>query len=451
VEIKEIKNIRKFLPDVNVSRNILPDIINWMAEKEIIVLLGARQAGKTTLIFQLINHILINTVTSLKEKTDEMHYFNLDFPQDKEILNDDYIIKLAAKNKKRKIIFIDEMQRHEDSGIFLKNLYDLNLPIKLVVSGSSALELKSKVSEALTGRKIIFNINPFSIPEIIDSIVSMKKNSMSSNRFSRKESKLDQEVLFKKAFEICIQYGSYPSVVLSSDNKKRYLRLKEIFTSYMEKDIKKFLEIKNENAFARLITLLSASSGSLINMDELSNTLSIHKVTLDNYFYYLEQTFIIDRVRPYFKNTRKEIVKSPKVYFNDIGIRNFAINNFNSMDIREDKGFIFENFVYLILKQKLAGSYKINFWRTKAGAEVDFIILKDLKPVPIEAKAKDFKKPAITQSMRSFINTYSPETAFVINLNLNDEVKINSCLIKFRSVRSFVEGFDLFSSSKRRP
>jgi len=213
----------------------------------------------------------------------------------------------------------------------------------------------------------------------------------------------------------------------------------------MEKDIKKFLEIKNESAFARLITLLSASSGSLINMNEISNTLSIHQVTLDNYFYYLEQTFIIDRVRPYFRNIRKEIVKSPKVYFNDIGTRNFAINNFNKLDIREDRGFVFENFVYLILKEKLAGSHKINFWRTKAGAEMDFIILKDLKPVPIEARAKYFKKPAVTKSMRSFINTYKPETAYVINLNLNEEIKINNCLIKFINTRSFVEDFDLVS------
>lgn len=430
MEIKETKNIEKFFPDVNINRNILPDIIKWLTEKEIIVLLGARQVGKTTIIFQLINHILMQTASLFKEKI-EIHYLNLDFPQDKKILNDDYIIKLAAKNEKKKIIFIDEVQRQENSGLFLKHLYDLNLPIKLVVSGSSALELKSKVSEALTGRKVIFNINPFSISEIKDCIVRVEKNTMSST------------VLFKKAFEAFTEYGSYPAIILSHDNEKKFLRLNEIFTSYMEKDIKKFLEIKNENAFARLITLLSASSGSLINMDEISNTLSIHQVTLDNYFYYLEQTFIIDRVRPYFRNIRKEIIKSPKVYFNDIGFRNFAINNFNKLDIREDKGFVFENFVYLILKEKLGSSYKINFWRTKAGAEVDFIILKDLKPIPIEAKAKYFKKPAITQSIRSFINTYKPDIAFVINLNLNEEIKIGSCLVRFINVQSFTESFNI--------
>ncbi len=442
MKIQEIKDIRKYLPAVNVSRKILPEIIKWMSEKEIIVLLGARQVGKTTIIFQLINHILMQNTSLLKDK-DEIHYFNLDFPEDRKISNDDYIIKLAAKSKGKKIIFIDEIQRLENSGLFLKYLYDLNLPIKLIVSGSSALELKSKVSEALTGRKIIFHIAPFSITEIIDSIAGMKDHNISGSSFLDKGRKSEQEALFKKAYEIYTQYGSYPSVVISSDDEKRYLRLKEIFTSYMEKDVKNFLEIKNENAFARLVTLLSASSGNLINMNEISNTLSIHQVTLDNYFYYLEQTFVIDRVRPYFKNTRKEIVKSPKVYFNDIGIRNFAVNNFNHLSIREDKGFVFENFVYLILKQKLEDSYKVNFWRTKTGAEVDFILLKGLKPIPIEAKAKYFKKPAITRSMRSFINTYKPDSAFVINLNLTDEMKINGCVIKFFSTKSFVEDFDL--------
>jgi predicted AAA+ superfamily ATPase len=404
MEIREKKDIEKFLPDVNIIRNILPAIINWLDEKEIIVLLGARQVGKTT----------------------------IDFPKDKKLLDNDYIIKLAAKNKKKKIIFIDEVQRLENPGLFLKYIYDLSIPIKLIVSGSSALELKAKVSEALTGRKMIFNINPFNISEI-------KKHLMiaSSNISDDKSNNYGNELS-----KIYTQYGGYPSIVVSTDNGKKILRLKEIFKSYMEKDIKKFLEIKNESAFARLITLLSASSGNLINMDEISNTLSIHKVTLDNYFYYLEQTFIIDRIRPFFKNIRKEIIKSPKVYFNDIGFRNFAINNFNELNIRGDKGFVFENFVYLVLKGKLSDSDKINFWRTRAGAEVDFIISKDLKPVPIEVKAKYLKKPKITRSMRSFIDIYKPEKGYVVNFDLDDEIKIGGCIIRFVSARRFAEDID---------
>jgi len=440
MEIKQLNDIKKFLPDINIKRVVLRDILKWLNEKEIIILLGARQVGKTTIIFQIISHIL-SEIVSLYKDSFELHYFNLDFPHDKKLLSEDYIIRLAAKNQKKKIIFIDEMQRKENAGIFLKYLYDANLPVKLIVSGSSALELKSKVTEALTGRKIVFNISPFNISEIKDFLLQTQNNNLSDKTFANKDDKSYRGMLFKRAFDIYTEYGSYPSIVTTIESEKKILRLKEIFTSYMEKDIKSFLEIKNENAFINLITLLSASVGGLINMSEISNTLSIHQVTLDNYFYYLEQTFIIARLRPFFKNVRKEIVKSPRVFFNDIGFRNFAINNFNNLDIREDKGFVFENFVYLILKEKVGQISKINFWRTKAGAEVDFIILKDLKPVPVEAKAKYFKKPAITPSMRSFINTYNPDAAFVINLNLNEDIKLNGCIIRFMEVRSFEESF----------
>ena len=441
MEIKKLNDIKNFLPDVNISRVILQDILKWLNEKEIIVLLGARQVGKTTIIFQMINKI-ISGDTSLPEDNFELYYFNLDFPDDKKLLSEDYIVKLATRNKKRKIIFIDEIQRKENAGIFLKYLYDANLNIKLIVSGSSALELKSKVTEALTGRKIVFNVNPFNISEIKEFLIKTQKDNLSDKIFAS-NNKLYGKELFKKAFEFYTEYGGYPSIVKTIDSKKKILRLKEIFTSYIEKDIKNFLEIKNENAFGNLINLLSASIGCLINMSEISNTLAIHKVTLDNYFYYLEQTFIINRIRPFFKNVRKEIVKSPKVYFYDIGLRNFAINNFNKLNIREDRGFVFENFVYLILKEKVGQVSKINFWRTKAGAEVDFIIFKKLKPIPVEAKAKYLKKPAVTPSLRSFINTYNPDIAFVINLNLNEDRKLNGCTIRFMDIRSFEESFSV--------
>ena len=443
MEIKNVNDIEKFLPVKNIERKVLPEILSWLDEKEMVVLLGARQVGKTTLIFQIINSILSKKNLTSNENI-EIHYFNLDFPQDKRIAKNDNLINLATKNRVKKFIFIDEIQRLENSGLFLKYLYDMNLPIKIFVSGSSSLELKSKVSEALTGRKIIFNISPFNLSEIKDALIK----SISDQEFLKasnlkKDYLKDLSQIFKKSLEIFTTYGSYPSVVLTSTEEKKLIRLKEIFNSYLEKDIRNFLEVKNENAFSNLVTILSASSGNILNSSEISNTLSIHHNTLDNYMFYLEKTFIIDRVRPFFKNVRKEIVKSPKIYFNDIGLRNLAINNFNNLEIREDKGFIFENFVYLVLKKKLGQDSKINFWRTKAGAEVDFIINKDLKHIPIEAKAKFFKKPAITTSMRSFINTYNPEKAFIVNLNLNEEIKINKCSIRFISSETFVESFDL--------
>ncbi|PIU28462.1 MAG: hypothetical protein COT09_04810, partial [Candidatus Hydromicrobium americanum] len=188
MEIKQLNDIKKFLPDINIKRVVLRDILKWLNEKEIIILLGARQVGKTTIIFQIISHIL-SEIVSLYKDSFELHYFNLDFPHDKKLLSEDYIIRLAAKNQKKKIIFIDEMQRKENAGIFLKYLYDANLPVKLIVSGSSALELKSKVTEALTGRKIVFNISPFNIPEIKDFLLQTQNNNLSDKTFANKDDK----------------------------------------------------------------------------------------------------------------------------------------------------------------------------------------------------------------------------------------------------------------------
>ena len=127
----------------------------------------------------------------------KLHFFNLDFPGDKKLLSNDNIVKLAAKNQKKKIIFIDEVQRQENAGLFLKYLYDANLPIKLFVSGSSSLELKSKVAEALTGRKIIFNISPFNISEIKDSLLKTQNNNLSNTKFTHKDNESCEAILFK--------------------------------------------------------------------------------------------------------------------------------------------------------------------------------------------------------------------------------------------------------------
>jgi predicted AAA+ superfamily ATPase len=233
------------------------------------------------------------------------------------------------------------------------------------------------------------------------------------------------------AVEQLTTYGGYPSVVLSKNTLQKNKRLDEIFSSYIQKDVRDFLNIKNEQAFINLITVLASTSGNIINKNEISNTLSIHINTLESYLHYLEQTFVIDVLRPFFKNTRKEIVKSPKIYFNDIGSRNFSLKNFNTMDLRSDKGFIFENLIYMYLKDSVRNDYKINFWRTKAGAEIDFVIQKGLDIIGIEVKAKKFGKDIVSQAIRSFIKTYKPKRVFIVNFNYNKEILISNTGVEF--------------------
>lgn len=411
------------LPARVIERDIIKEIIPWLKREEIIVVIGARQTGKSVLLYQLIYDLLL-------PRTQNIHYFNLDIPHHLRFFsNPDRLIDLVVKSKGKAYIFIDEIQRLRDSGLFLKGIYDLHLPVKLVVSGSSALEIKSKVHEALTGRKVVFQLNPFNFNELYRAL-SPNKNFNNISKSAR---------FHKAVLGHYLTYGSYPAVALAKNNKFKLQLLQEIFQSYLEKDVKDFLKIENENAFRNLVKILASQIGNLVNKDELSNTLGIHKHTLENYLFYLEQTFIVDFVRPFYKNPRKELLKSPKIYFRDLGIRNFAIGGFGDFEFRPDRGGLFENFSYLCLKGLLGNSTPLHFWRTKAGAEVDFVVTPGLTSIPFETKAADLKEFKISRSLRSFLGTYKPKEAYYLNLSLSGERLIHKTTVKFLTPADLIE------------
>lgn len=410
-KLQELEKAGVKLPKIVVERKLKKEIIPWLQRDEIIVLTGARQTGKSVLLFQLILDCLL-------KKTNNIHYFNLDVEGHKNKLNNsEYLISLISKSKSKCYIIIDEIQRLKEPGLFLKGIYDLNMNVKFIVSGSSSIEIKSKVHETLAGRKKVFQLKPFDVEELIRLFYPDK---------SLKEI-LNNEIYLNKVITHFLIYGGYPKVAKEKNKKFKLELLDEIFKSYIEKDIKSLLNVENERAFINLVKLLSSQIGNLINKDELSGTLGIHKNTLDGYLFYLEQTFILDFLRPFYKNPRKELLKNPKVYFLDLGLRNYAINNFEGFDFRPDKGALFENFLYLLLKNK----HPLNFWKTKAGAEVDFILLDGLIPVPYEVKASSLSDYKISKSLRSFIQTYNPKEAYCINLGKTGKIKIENSNVNF--------------------
>ncbi len=412
---KELEKRGVKLPCNVVKRKIKDKIVPWLKRNEIIIITGARQTGKSVLLYQLIYDCLL-------PKTSNVFYFNLDIPHHLDLIrNQDQVIDLVNKYKGKVYIFIDEVQRLHEPGLFLKGLYDLHLPLKIIVSGSSSIEMRSKVHEALTGRKVVFHVSPFDLEEL--SHVMFPKEHFTEI--------IKDENSFRKLLNNYLTYGGYPAVAVEKSNQMKWHILKEIFYSYIEKDIKLFLKVENERAFINLVKILASQIGNLVNKDELSNTLGIHKNTLENYLFYLEQTFILDFVKPFYKNPRKELLKSPKVYFNDLGVRNFAVASFGEFEFRVDKGSLFENFFYLCLKEMLGTTIPIHFWRTKAGAEVDFVILQGLKPIPFEVKATNLSEPKINKSLRSFLNSYQPSRAYCFNLSLQDETTIERTKVSF--------------------
>jgi predicted AAA+ superfamily ATPase len=404
-----------------IKRKVFEELKSHLTSKEISLIVGPRQVGKTTLMLLLKEH--------LENEGKKTLFLNLDVEHDKQffVSQSALIRKINLElGNERGYVFIDEIQRKENAGIFLKGIYDLNLPHKFIVSGSGSLELKEKIHESLVGRKRIFELTPVSFEEFVNFKTDYLYEDKLSDFFEIEKEKTEN---FLKEY---LNFGGYPRVVLEEKLSEKIKIIDEIYHSYLEKDISNLLKVERVDAFTSLIKILASQIGRLLNYSELSSTLCISMQTLKNYLWYAEKTFIIQRITPYFKNVRKEITKSPTVYFYDLGLRNYALGFFGKVEFSPDLGFLFQNFVFNILKEKIRFSNaNIHFWRTKDKAEVDFIIDLGKEVLPVEAKYKKLREPQIERSTKSFIEKYQPKQAWVINLNLDKEIKLNNTKIRF--------------------
>lgn len=404
-----------------IKRYMFEELVAHLPKKEISLIAGPRQAGKTTLMLQLQHY--------LKKKDENTLFLSLDFEADmphfmtQAALLDRIRLEFG---KKKGYVFIDEIQRKENAGIFLKGLYDMNAPYKFIVSGSGSVELKEKVHESLAGRKRMFELNTVSLKEFINYRTGYQYEERLSDYFTVRKA---------EGLALLLEYlnfGGYPRVILEDTLSEKLKVIDEIYRSYIEKDIAYLLRVERIDAFGNLIRLLAGQTGHLVNLHELSSTLGISVQTVKNYLAYAEKTFVVKRVTPYFRNIRKEISKSPILYFNDLGLRNFSIRQFGRYSMFSDAGFLFQNLVYRLLIEKTRDNGRsLHFWRTKDRAEVDFIIDSGSEVIPVEVKCRELKDKVIARSLRGFISKYSPKEAWVVNIGLRDEELIEETKIRF--------------------
>jgi len=404
-----------------IKRNLFEDLKQHLVQKEISLLVGPRQAGKTTLMLMLQDYLVTQGSNTL--------FLSLDFDSDQPFFTSqrNLVNKIQLEiGKSKGYVFIDEIQRRDDAGLFLKGLYDLNLPYKFIVSGSGSIELKEKIHESLVGRKRIFELNTVSFNEFVNYKTDYRyKDSLGS--FFALEKDRTRQLLMEY-----LNFGGYPRLLLEEEQKEKIRIIDEIYRSYLERDISYLLRVEKTDAFRDLIKIMASQIGRLINYSELSSTLGIALQTIKKYLWYAEKTFIIQRISPYFRNTRKEITKSPVAYFYDVGLRNYALGLYGSLIHFPETGFVFQNFVFNLLKEKfLFSPAEIHFWRTKDKAEVDFVINIGQQTLPIEVKFKELKRPEIGRSLRSFITRYQPEVAWVINMELNEKINLDKTEIHF--------------------
>ena len=368
---------------MSIIRDLTLKIQKYLDRDEILLIIGARQSGKTTLLHQIED--------ILKKQNQANYFLNLEDPDYLSLLNQSpkNLFKIFSFDLKQKtFILIDEVQYLDNPSNFLKYFYDEYYgKIKIIASGSSAFYLDKKFKDSLVGRKRIFHLFTLSFREFLRF---KDENQLSQKDFQNLSLQEREKIILY--YQEYITFGGYPRVVLTLLKEKEEI-LRDIAYSYIKKDIYE-ANIRQDEVFYKLFKILASQIGNLVNSFELASTLGISKTAIDNYLYVMQKSFHIRLINPFFKNLRKELTKMPKVYFLDLGIRNFFLKNFKLFQEREDKGPLLENALFRQLIEKYNFD-EIRFWRTIQKQELDFIIDEkmafEVKVQPDKFKKKNYK------------------------------------------------------------
>src|SRR3989344_8142882 len=394
-----------------IPREIEAKISPWLESKEILIIRGPRQSGKTTLL-----HKIARDLSGKGIKKERIHFFNLEDDLEKEKLEKDpknYFQFYLSNDTEKHYFFIDEVQYLSAAGKILKLIYDSQFNLKIVVTGSSTLDL-SEVGSYLVGRALFFELYPFSFYEFIQAKDHGLFEHYKKYRFNPKKPVLPPTLFLDKLNLLLWEYatyGGYPRIVLEKDLEKKKFILKNLYLTYIEKDIVKIYGSKYRQKILDLVKTLAALNASILNYSEISTTTSLYFKEIKDILGILENTYIISLITPFHKNLVSELRKNPKLYFFDLGLRNFLINRFEFTD--EEKGKLLENVVFSNFREE-----KVNYWRTTAKAEVDFFLAE--RNLPIEVKLH----PKVTRSLHSFLDDYQPPQGLLINLSQSSTEKV---------------------------
>ncbi len=391
-------------------RKILNSLQQFLGKQEVIIIHGARQTGKTTLL-KLIIEKLIKEKNVIKE---DIFYFDLEDFELLELLNKGHKEVIAyirsrtggVGGGRRVYLLLDEVQYLSRPSSLLKLLHDHYAWLQIIVSGSSSFQIKTKFKDSLAGRAVDFELFPLDFQEFLvfkDAGFDLSKSSTFESELANKElGRLYKEYLI---------YGGYPKVVLEDSIEGKAVYLKQVIDTYIKKDIRDLGRIRDVNRFNKLLRVLADKSGALLNCSELSNTVGISRSTIEGYLFIMENTYVLKLVPPFFTNLRSEISKMPKIFFEDTGVANLLKYGF-FLDKLE--GGLFENSLYCSLRA-LAGRGFINYWRTKQKAEIDFVVNFSTQKIPVEAKLSYPQKSSA--NLISFLDKYKERQAWVISLD----------------------------------
>jgi len=425
-----------------IQREILAKIEPFLKRKEFLAIVGPRQCGKTTLLGQ-IKEVLAR---SLKVPDSRMHQFSFEDAATLREFEDDptaFVRPLLAPHA-LSYIFIDEFQYAREGGKKLKLIYDTVPGAKVLVTGSSSLDLKANVGKFMVGRLITFRLHPFSFREFLEAedprhgrtydaghalLLRAVKEGEALPPVAARE---DVSILsLQPLFETYCLWGGYPAVALEARREGKAAIIRDIYNNFLLRDVRGLLALATERELARMAEFLAAQAGNLTVYQNVSQAVGLDIRAVKKHLSVLEETFVIRMLAPWFRNRQKELVKNPKVYFEDTGFRNHLMSNFNPFEKRADVGALVENAVYAHLQRIFDVLGKISFWRAKSQAEVDFIVERGGELLPIEVKYTALDRPRVSRSLMSFITAYRPPLAVVLNKNFWGETKAGQCRVIF--------------------
>ena len=399
-----------------ITRDVEAEIEKWLNDREIILMRGTRQSGKTTLLMRIREKLLENG-------TDERNISFVTFEDDVERIK-------FEKNPKEYIAFriragrtwflLDEVQYVTDIGKKLKLLFDLFPDAKFIATGSSSFDLTT-LGKFLVGRVVFIDVPPFSFTEFLRAVSPDYERKLNELRVNLHKSKVPNESVFLPDLNgfltEYITYGAYPRVVLEQDRSKKKDLLKALFATYVEKDVVSLYGNRYRDSAIRLLKTLAAAVGGPIKYETLCQQSGLKYNEVKTLLPLMEDSFVIRIVPPFHGNLVTELRKNPKIYFIDCGTRNYLMENFETPDF----GALYENFAC----NALSKYGRLRYWRTTGGAEMDFVLGDPGSIIGIEIK----KAGRTSRSLTSFIENHKPKTVFIASKDEMSVREISGCMV----------------------
>ena len=379
----------------------------------IVVLIGARQVGKTSIMKAYPTKVFRNVLFLNGQDVEVAARFQ-------QFSTIEQYLKIYLNAELNGLLLLDEFQFIQGVSTMLKLLTDKYDNLRILCSGSSSLDILQNIEESLAGRVRVIEVLSLSFSEYL----LFKDEKLWRLQQELKDGNDDALVApLQQVYEEYLIYGGLPRTALTENPQEKVELLNDIYQTYLLNDVRHYIANEHFVSFNKLLRLLAVQIGNLVNVNDLSRESGLPYARCEEYIYLLQKMYIIKLIEPYFTNKRKVIGKMNKVYFCDLGLRNIIYNSFNEIAFRTDNGALFENYVLLELWRNRQASDTIYFYRTQSGTEVDFVLDGPMRKLAVECKFKRLQNPVSIPSLVNFADDEKIKLRYIANINLDTEYK----------------------------